>query len=33
MRGLCPRAPGIYRIRARMAAERGGLRRPRHSGP
>ena len=33
MRGRCPRAPGIQRFRARMAAERGGLRRPRHSGP
>ena len=28
MRGLCPRAPGIYRFPARMAAGRGGLRRP-----
>src|SRR5579871_2848016 len=28
MRGLCPRAPGIYRFIARMAAERGGFRRP-----
>jgi hypothetical protein len=28
-----PRAPRIYRFRARMAAVRGGLRRPRHSGP
>jgi len=25
MRGRCPRAPGIYRFRARMAAERGGF--------
>src|SRR6266478_5518836 len=28
LRGLCPRAPGIYRFPARMAAGRGGLRRP-----
>jgi hypothetical protein len=28
MRGLCPRAPAIYRITARMVAERDGLRRP-----
>jgi hypothetical protein len=33
MRGLCPRAPRIYRFRARIAAVRGGLRRPRHPGP
>ena len=32
MRGCCPRAAGIYRFRARMAAERGGLRRRSHSG-
>ena len=28
MRGLCPRAPRIYRFRARMAAVWGGFRRP-----
>jgi DNA replication protein DnaC len=28
----CPRTPGIYRFPARMTAERGGSRRPRHSG-
>jgi len=33
MRGRCPRAPGIYRFRARMAAKRAGRRRPSHSGP
>jgi hypothetical protein len=33
MRGLCPRAPGICRVRAGMVAVPGGLTPPRHSGP
>ena len=32
MRGLCPRAPGIYRFRARMWLALGRLAPPHHSG-